>query len=165
MVSRHVLLSLVVLWSAGWLSGSAEQAAAQQSDSFVETLPEIRPVVSRHYDEYSRSSSRVGYTTPCTQGNCAGRNTCVDGGACANEAGCGDDGKLFGLFAHSDQCFNDFISPMTNPVFFEDPRTLTELRFFFLHHNVPGKAGGGSIQVVAMQIRAALTERIVRAQA
>lgn len=49
---------------------------------------------------------------------------------------------------------------MTNPVFFEDPRTLTEARFIFFHHVIPQDAGGGTAQLMAMQVRAALTDRL-----
>lgn len=49
---------------------------------------------------------------------------------------------------------------MTNPVFFEDPRTLTEARFIFLNHDLPAALGGNSVQVYAMQVRAALTKRL-----
>ncbi len=49
---------------------------------------------------------------------------------------------------------------MTNPVFFEDPRTLTEARFIFINHQIPDGLGGDGIQVYAMQVRAALTERL-----
>lgn len=71
-----------------------------------------------------------------------------------------DSNRLFGLFARSDRSFDKFISPMTNPVFFEDPRTLTEARAFFIQHRVPVAAGGGEIQLLAMQFRAALTDRL-----
>ncbi|MAT68513.1 MAG: hypothetical protein CMJ58_03220 [Planctomycetaceae bacterium] len=68
---------------------------------------------------------------------------------------------LCGLIKPSDHCFDDFISPMTNPTLFEDPRTLTELRGIFLQHKVPlVPAAGGDIQVYALQIRAALTDRL-----
>ena len=70
---------------------------------------------------------------------------------------------LFGLVAPSDHAFDDFISPITNPVFFEDPRTLTELRFIFLNQVIPESQPllqGGDWQVWAMQFRAALTERL-----
>ncbi len=73
---------------------------------------------------------------------------------------CHSDEKLLGLFRHSEPCFDKFISPMTNPVFFEDPRTLTEARLIYLNHNVPAAAGGGDIQLLAVQLRAALTERL-----
>jgi hypothetical protein len=49
---------------------------------------------------------------------------------------------------------------MTNPVHFEDPRTLTEARAIFLHHKVPLTAGGGDINAIAVQLRAALTDRL-----
>jgi len=65
-----------------------------------------------------------------------------------------------GLIKPSDTSFDDFISPMSNPVFFEDPRNLTEVRFIFLNHNLPSTLGGNSIQVYAAQIRVALTERL-----
>jgi hypothetical protein len=68
--------------------------------------------------------------------------------------------KLLGCLKPSERCFDDFISPMINFVFFEDPRTLTEVRPIFLNHNVPNALGGGSIQLYAMQFRLALTERL-----
>lgn len=74
--------------------------------------------------------------------------------------GC-DTGLLgFGIVKKSDHCFDDFISPMTNPVYFEDPRNLTEVRFIFIHHNLPDALLGNSVNVYAMQFRLALTERL-----
>ena len=70
------------------------------------------------------------------------------------------DSKLFGLIAQSDHGFSDFISPMTNPVYFEDPRTVTEVRPIFANHNIPTALGGGSAQLIAMQARLALTDRL-----
>lgn len=71
-----------------------------------------------------------------------------------------EDSKLFGLIATSDHDFDCFISPMSNPVYFEDPRTLTEARTIFANHNIPHSLGGGSVQLLAMQLRAALTENL-----
>ncbi len=85
------------------------------------------------------------------------------GVSCASCRRCCCQPKLFGLIRRSDHCFDDFISPMTNPVFFEDPRTLTELRFFFLDTDMPNNPApffGGDYQVWAMQARFALTERL-----
>jgi hypothetical protein len=67
---------------------------------------------------------------------------------------------LLNLFAPSDYCFDDFISPMTNPLFFEDPRTLTEARFIFWQHRVPKLVGGGEVNLFALQLRAALSDRL-----
>jgi hypothetical protein len=113
---------------------------------------------------------------------CASEDYCSDG--CATETGCdvtdgcGDDGcgescsSLFGncgnssllnltsLLHKSDHSFDDFISPMTNPLFFEDPRTLTEARLIFANHRLPGTLGGGSAQLYAMQLRAAINEDV-----
>lgn len=70
------------------------------------------------------------------------------------------DEKLFSLFRHTDTNFNEFISPMTNPVFFEDPRNVTEARMIFLNHHIPDSLGGKDAQLYAVQLRAALTERL-----
>ncbi len=93
-------------------------------------------------------------------------DTCTD--PCGEAVGCGEGcGALFGdcggitsLLKKSDHCFDDFISPMTNPVFFEDPRTLTEARFIYLNHQLPAALGGKQVQLFAMQVRAALTEEL-----
>lgn len=47
----------------------------------------------------------------------------------------------YGIIQPSDSRCDDFISPMTNPVFFEDPRSLTEVRCFFINYNLPGALG------------------------
>ncbi len=69
------------------------------------------------------------------------------------------------LFKPSDHCFDDFISPMSNFVFFEDPRTLTEARPIFVYHELPNSIGtlglpGGDVQLYALQLRLALSERL-----
>lgn len=71
--------------------------------------------------------------------------------------------KLFGLIAPSDTCFADFVSPISNPLFFEDPRTLTEVRTIFANHWIPDSNpvfNGGNAQYLAAQVRVALTERL-----
>lgn len=73
---------------------------------------------------------------------------------------------LFSWIKKSDHAFDDFISPMIDFIHFEDPRTLTELRPIFVHHEFPQELGpgnipgGGSIQLFAAQFRIALTERL-----
>jgi hypothetical protein len=69
------------------------------------------------------------------------------------------------LIKPSDHCFDDFISPMSNFIFFEDPRTLTEARAVFFHHELPDSIGtlgvpGGDVQLYALQLRLALSERL-----
>jgi hypothetical protein len=72
----------------------------------------------------------------------------------------------FGIIKKSEACYDDFISPMTNPVYFEDPRQLTEARAIFINHQlpffnqIPGGVQGGTIQLYAVQLRARLTENL-----
>jgi len=82
------------------------------------------------------------------------------GTAC--EEFCCEKGKLLGFIAPTSLCHADFISPMTNPVYFEDPRTLTEVRTIFAQHAVPNRAPltGGNVQLLAAQVRVALTDRL-----
>ncbi len=89
-------------------------------------------------------------------GSCGG---CVDACTSCCDSGCG---FLGGLIKPSDRAFN-FTSPMSNPLFFEDPRTLTEARLIYANHNIPNSNalfGGGNVQFWALQIRAALTQRL-----
>lgn len=63
----------------------------------------------------------------------------------------------------SDHAFDSFITPVSNPVFFEDPRAVTELRFLFINQLLPEDlplVRGGDFQVYAMQVRVALTESL-----
>ena len=109
--------------------------------------------------------SDVSLTNPFQDANVEPCAACDGDCCCGDDCGCGHGilGKhrLLGLFAPSDHCFDSFISPMTNPVFFEDPRTLTEARAIYLHHVVPNAvATGGDIDLIALQLRAALTDRL-----
>ena len=48
-------------------------------------------------------------------------------------SGCGIGAASGGRCAfQSDHCFDSFISPVTNPFLFEDPRSLTEVRPIFM---------------------------------
>lgn len=90
--------------------------------------------------------------------SCGGYGSC---GGCADcDAGCGLLDKIVGHFAPSDRCFSNFVAPITNSVFFEDPRTLTQARFLFLNHELPAALGGGDVQVYALQLRAAINDRL-----
>lgn len=89
------------------------------------------------------------YTRCCPKG-------CQDGCGCPHE-------KLLGLISKTDHSFDDFISPISNPLFFEDPRQLTEARLIYARHNIPDGTPvlqGGYANYYAMQIRARLTERL-----
>jgi hypothetical protein len=62
----------------------------------------------------------------------------------------------------SDHCFDEFISPLTNPFLFEDPRSLTELRPVFIYQTIPNKNwayNGGDVVFFGTQARVAFTDR------
>jgi hypothetical protein len=54
------------------------------------------------------------------------------------------------------------ISPVTNPIFFEDPAIRSEVRPIYMHHRIPGSfaTGSGDVNVFAVQLRYALTDRL-----
>lgn len=83
-----------------------------------------------------------------------------DTGHPVDDCCCEPRGLLGGLIKPSNMSFSNFISPITNPVFFEDPRIQTEARFLFLHQKIPHAAQGGDVQLYAMQLQAALTDRL-----
>lgn len=92
--------------------------------------------------------------------SCGANCPCDESCGCCND--CCDE-RLFGLFARTDHCYDDFISPLTNPFFFEDPRTLTEIREIYINHWTPGNNPlftGGQVQMIATQLRAAITDRL-----
>ena len=63
----------------------------------------------------------------------------------------------------SDHAFDSFISPVSNPVYFEDPRALTEFRpiFIFQHTRESNPVfAGGNNEFLILQGRLALTENI-----
>jgi hypothetical protein len=63
----------------------------------------------------------------------------------------------------SDHAFDGFISPITNPFLFEDPRSLTEVRPIYMYQRMPGSQpefSGGNISYFGMQGRVAITNRL-----
>ncbi|QDU19370.1 hypothetical protein [Urbifossiella limnaea] len=63
----------------------------------------------------------------------------------------------------SDHAFDGFISPVTNPFLFEDPRSVTEARLIYFYQRIPGgqpDTGGGSVSYLGLQGRVAITNRL-----
>ncbi len=73
-----------------------------------------------------------------------------------------------GLGADGEDWQDKAISPVGNPIYFEDPRITSEVRPIFMYHKLPdtfhysgGKLPmGGEVRVYAVQLRYALTERL-----
>jgi hypothetical protein len=71
-------------------------------------------------------------------------------------------GNNNGGWFRSDHLFDGFISPVSNPFLFEDPRSLTELRPLFIYQKVPSSQpdfNGGHITFFGTQGRVAFTDR------
>lgn len=67
-----------------------------------------------------------------------------------------------GQLQASEDWKTDTISPVTNPVFFEDPQVNSEIRPIFAYHNIDNDflTQGGAAQLYAVQLRWAVTERL-----
>jgi hypothetical protein len=68
-----------------------------------------------------------------------------------------------GEWGRSDHAFDGFISPVTNPFLFEDPRSVTEARLIYMYQRIPGgqpDTGGGSVNYFGLQARVAITNRL-----
>jgi hypothetical protein len=75
--------------------------------------------------------------------------------------GSGNNGIPGTWDARSDQGFKDFISPVTNPTYFEDPRSLTEFRFIGIYQRAPGDnplLDGGTIYNFNLQGRISIND-------
>lgn len=80
---------------------------------------------------------------------------------CVDMVTFGDKGSTHGRHAFgSDSCFPGMISPVTMPFYFEDPRSLTEVRPIFSYQSVPGDQGGGNIIFFGTQARLSITDRL-----
>jgi hypothetical protein len=72
-------------------------------------------------------------------------------------------------YGQSDDWKARAVSPVTNPLFFEDPHIRTEARPIFAYHHIGADlldslglkgVGGGDVRVYAMQLRYAVTDRL-----
>jgi hypothetical protein len=71
-------------------------------------------------------------------------------------------GEHSGGWFRSDHLFDSFISPVSNPFLFEDPRSLTEVRPIFIYQQAPSTQHdfrGGHITYFGVQGRLAFTDR------
>ncbi len=119
-----------------WAMAVASSSLALSEEYLPADIPDggSQPYV----DNWSDSSSAIDF-------DCDGR--CLH-----------DCDRMFGMLP-SDHCFDRFVSPISNPFYFEDPRSLTEVRGIFLDNSLPESVGGGDAQVWAAQVRGRLSER------
>ncbi len=113
-------------------------------------------VVTLSLGPLARAEEFLGGGSICDDCPSFGQACCDDAEACCDNYS--DYPRIFGML-RSDHCFDRFVSPLTNPFFFEDARSLTEVRGIFIDNSLPSGLGGGDAQVWAGQVRGRLTER------
>lgn len=146
----------IAIVALAWCQGSANaQLPASNPWHFYQPPGRSQPLsASSSFDAMSTLT-----TTPAS---------CVDGScvSCLSPFGnnayvIADQGFYEPVFVTTNiDPFGDFISPITNPVYFEDPRNLTEFRAIFIQQKVPLPAGCGDFQVYAGQLRASLSQNL-----
>lgn len=141
---RWILFALG--FAAGSIAGAATRGATPADDLRDLELPEAS-------DDPRELSGWVGGRQWVAQVETAPATQFETSGECSG---------YWWSFRPSSPGFDCFISPMTNPVFFEDPRTLTEVRVLTVQQKLPNSAplAGGDLQLLGVQARAALTERL-----
>jgi hypothetical protein len=82
-------------------------------------------------------------------------DSCGDACGCGSLCGCGQPFM-------SDHAFDGFIEPISNPIWFMDPRSRTRARFVFVNHEIPASSilGRGDLQIYALQVSVAINERL-----
>ena len=133
------------------LRDDARAPASYYTDAF--DSPRMRATPTRRQpQQQSRFGERIGDIFEPNGGG---------GGGDFGGQGRGEGGNSFWSF-ESDHCFDEFISPVSNPFLAEDPRTLTEIRPIFLYQTIPNSNplySGGNVQFFGVQGRLALTQR------
>ncbi len=96
-------------------------------------------------------SAAVPVDQPIHHPFCEGLKNCFNFDSHPSEGG--------GLFKSDHLCDDGLISPVTNPFFFEDPRSLTEIKPLFIVQEAPEAHGGGNAEFFGVQGRLAITDR------
>ncbi len=153
-------MRLVTSWIVSmWLVVACVPAAGD--DLLLDASPSILPAAST-YRFSDEEPPWLQARRPASELNTAAAQTlAVPSDEQGNEStATGAARRLLAVIAPSDTSFSDFLSPVTNPVYFENPRTVTEARVLFLHQKFPMTALGGDVDILTLQLRAALTDRL-----
>ncbi len=72
------------------------------------------------------------------------------------------ESKMWPGFLTGMDGFDDFVMPVGMPIQFEDPFITTDIRPFYIYHSIPNRSAlrGGQVQVLAAQVRIALSKRL-----
>lgn len=151
-IFQYIALTTSLIGAVGTSAAqAAEPITAENTRQNSSVLPafgtEVQPG-NRDITQIDFRAALAGENPYCNSCNNASCPTCG--------SGCGR-----GLF-ESDHCFDDFVEPVTNPVYFEDPRSRTRLRMLFINQMIPEGSllQGGDFQLWAAQLSVALNDRL-----
>jgi hypothetical protein len=144
-------------WPTAPVATASVDAALARPASQGPPPDPVNDLLTKRSDLRDREPAATGASRTPWQGSSASRfaDDLTDklGGALGTSPG--------GRFC-SDHLFDGFISPMTNPFLFEDPRSLTEIRPIVLFQKIPSGQPdfhGGGITFFGTQARVAFTDQ------
>jgi hypothetical protein len=160
-------VAFIVLGTAGVTSAEEPQVTSQSS---IDDIDRVFNSSATQPTATSLAEVEVPQVEPTRLAYENADQIFADGGAaCGNSAcdSCGDVcsfGSLCGCGQPfmSDHAFDGFIEPISNPIWFMDPRSRTRARFVFINHEIPASSilGRGDLQIYALQVSVALNERL-----
>ncbi|MBL6707181.1 MAG: hypothetical protein ISQ06_13810 [Planctomycetaceae bacterium] len=169
LLRTEFLVALLMCRSLSAQAGDFLEELSAPPASLVESISDAatQPASGIQTVGHTACSAKCGATCN-SAGNCGA--TCDRTGGCCGDGSAGGllDGALaapagiLNLDLKSDRAFDGFIEPVTNSVFFEDPRSRTRLRFLFINQTIPNSTpvlGGGDFQVYGLEATFALNER------
>lgn len=172
-----ILLSFSLITSANYAEGPAEPQTLSQAFADGVFEPEAAPAppvdeppatltpdADTQQIETPSGEQMVSLSDqPCSCPTCSAQSAGCNCSICeCNACTLCDRIPLLNKFP-SDRCFDDFVMPVSNPVWSIDPRSLTYLRGIFINQMIDSQTpvlGAGDLQVYALQLGIALNERL-----
>jgi hypothetical protein len=146
---RSILLGGGLVLASLWSCGAADAAEfLAQQDAAGQYVAGDTPIADAPAQDGGGSLS-------CDSGGCGDCSDCECYDCCDSF---NDRQRILGMLP-SDHCFDSFISPLSNPFYFEDPRSLTEARGLFIDNSLPNSLTGGDAHVWAAQLRGRVSDR------
>jgi|GEM_PF-399948 len=178
-----LILLITVSWnligSASYAEGPAQpqtiadvfaQGVLEQEPApappIVEPYPKLSPATNTDTEIIHTPAGQLPVSLteqPCSCPTCSAQAAACNCQVCnSNACTLCDRIPLLNKFP-SDRCFDDFVMPVSNPVWSIDPRSLTYVRGIFINQMIDSQTpvlGAGDLQVYALQFGIALNERL-----
>lgn len=167
-----LILLFVFLWGAVSTTTHATEPTKTPQTVFAESNIDLEATLAPSVPE-TNSDKQLINSLSCPEASCLSEQSCCSSDCCqsapcrcqsCNCSACTlcDRIPLLNKFP-SDRCFDDFVMPVSNPVWSIDPRSLTYVRGIFINQMIDAQTpvlGAGDLQVYALQLGIALNERL-----